>query len=82
MSVHGHTGWQRLRIWTEGVPLGAMELYLDGDLVGHLDGPPYLLGTEEYDSDGIVPPGEHELRIRVQDGDGWLEQAFTITGSG
>jgi hypothetical protein len=80
MRVDGHTGWQRLRVWTEGIPLGKVELYLDGKLVSSHDTPPYLLGTEDYRSDKIIPSGEHELRIRAQDGKGWLEQTFTING--
>lgn len=75
-------GWERLRIWTEGVAMGSLETYLDDALVGHLDGPPYLLGTEDNASDGVIPPGEHRLRVRAQDGSGWLEQTFTIQGAG
>jgi len=78
----GWHGWERLRVWTEGIEPGAVELYLDGALVTRCEGPPYLLGTEEYASDGVIPAGEHELRVRAQDGDGWLEQTFTIVGAG
>ena len=81
MQIEGWHGWQRLRVWTEGVAMGAMEFYLDGVLVDSKPGPPYLLGTEERESDTIIPRGEHELKIRVQDGAGWLEQTFTITGA-
>ena len=77
----GYHGWERLRVWTEGIPQGKMELLLDGKLVSQHDGPPYLLGTEEYDSDGIIPAGDHTLLIRAQDGDGWLEQTFKIHGA-
>ncbi len=80
--VYGWEGYQRLRVWTEGVPMGAMELYLDGALVNRCDGPPYMFGNESYESDGVVPPGEHALRVRVQDGNGWLEQTFPIRGAG
>jgi len=27
-----------------------------------------------------VPTGEHVLRVRVKDGDGWLEERFEIAG--
>lgn len=75
-------GWERVRIWVEGVPFGEMETYLDGQLVSKMSGPPYVLGTEEYASDGVIPKGEHTLRVRVRDGDGWLEQEFTVLGKG
>jgi len=74
--------WERLRVWLEGVPFGEVEMYLDGKLINHYDGPPYILGTEEYESDGIIPPGEHSLRIRAKDGDVWLDRKFTIVGAG
>lgn len=75
-------GWERIRIWTEGVPLGPVEVYLDGTLVNRMEVPPYLVGTEDYGSDRAIPPGDHTLRIRVQDGDQWLEQAFAVVGAG
>ncbi|MDZ4857758.1 MAG: hypothetical protein SGI88_02155 [Candidatus Hydrogenedentes bacterium] len=75
-----YNGWERIRIWTEGVALGALEVYLDDALVTRMEGPPYLVGTEDNASDGVIPAGEHVLRIRAQDGDGWLEQTFSITG--
>ena len=75
-------GWERLRLWVEGVPFGEMETWLDGQLVSKTPGPPYLLGTEEYTSDGVISKGEHSLRVRVRDGDGWLEQDFKILGAG
>lgn len=81
-EVSGYHGWERLRLWTEGIPLDVVEFYLDGQLVNTCAGPPYLLGTEEYASDGVIPPGEHSLRIRARDGDGWLEQTFAIHGAG
>ena len=40
-----------------------------------------VLGSEEYDSDGVIPPGKHTLLVRAKDGDGWLEQTFTIVGA-
>jgi hypothetical protein len=73
--------YERLRIWTEGLPLGPMEILLDGNLVTKCDGPPYLVGTEDNESDKVIPSGEHRLTIRVKDGDGWFEQTFTITGA-
>lgn len=78
----GWHGWERLRIWTEGIERGPLEVYLDGNLVTRSEGPPYLLGTEDYTSDTVIPPGEHELRVRARDGDGWLEQTFKIVGAG
>jgi len=78
----GYHAWERLRVWTEGIEMGAIEMHLDGQLVSQFEGPPYLLGTEDYESDGLISTGEHELRIRAQDGDGWLEQTFTIVGAG
>lgn len=74
-------GWERLRVWLEGIPFGSLEMYLDGKLISRYDGPPYVLGTEEYESDGVIPPGEHALLIRARDGDGWLEQKFTVRGA-
>ncbi|MCC6489552.1 MAG: hypothetical protein IT364_18790 [Candidatus Hydrogenedentes bacterium] len=74
-------GWERIRIWTEGVPMGELEVYLDDALVNHCDGPPYLVGTEDDKSDGVIPAGEHQLKIRAKDGDAWLEQIFTVKGA-
>ncbi|MBI2432730.1 MAG: hypothetical protein HYV26_07665 [Candidatus Hydrogenedentes bacterium] len=74
--------WERLRVWTEGVAPGPMEFYLDGALAHRCEGPPYLLGSEDYRDDAILPAGEHSLRIQVQDGDGWLAQTFTVIGAG
>ncbi len=78
----GWHGWERLRVWTEGIEPGPVEIYLDGKLATRCEGPPYLLGAEDYASDGVIPPGEHELRVRAQDGAGWLEQTFRIVGAG
>ena len=77
----GYHGWERLRVWTEGIPWGPVEMYLDGKLVTRCEAPPYLLGTEEYVSDSVIPAGEHTLRIRARDGDGWLERTFRIVGA-
>lgn len=74
-------GWERIRIWTEGVTFGPLEVYIDDVLVNSVAGPPYLVGTEDNASDNVIPSGNHVLRIRAQDGDGWLEQTFQITGA-
>ena len=77
-------GWrprERVRVWLEGVEMGEVEMYLDGKLVNRYDGPPYLLGTEERTSDNLIGANrEFELLIRARDGDGWLEQQFTLHG--
>ncbi|HNT87442.1 MAG TPA: hypothetical protein PKL84_06210, partial [Candidatus Hydrogenedentes bacterium] len=70
--------WERIRIWVEGVPLVPLEAYVDDELVTRVEGPPYLVGTEDYSSDDGIPSGEHTLRVRVRDGDGWLEQSFLV----
>lgn len=82
MQIEGWHGWQRLRVWTEGIAMGPMEFYLEGKLIDKKSGPPYLLGTEDHVSDRIIPPGKHTLKIRAQDGNGWLEQTFTLLGAG
>jgi hypothetical protein len=81
-QIEGYNRWERLRIWSEGVPTGPMETYLDGQLVGRVEGPPYLVGSEDTASDAVIPPGDHQLRIRAQDGEGWLEQTFAVHGAG
>lgn len=73
--------YERLRVWLEGIPEGGVEIFLDGKPISRFDGPPYLLGTEENESDGVIPPGEHKLRVRAKDGDGWLEREFLIRGA-
>jgi hypothetical protein len=77
-------GWrprERVRVWLEGIPMGELEMVLEGKLVNRYDGPPYLLGTEERTSDRVIPANrEVELKIRARDGDGWLEQRFTLHG--
>jgi hypothetical protein len=77
-------GWrprERVRVWLEGIEMGELEMYLDGNLVNHYDGPPYLLGTEERTSDNIISANrEVELLIRARDGDHWLEQRFILQG--
>jgi len=74
--------WERLRVWVEGLPMGPLEMDLGGRRVTQVEGPPYLLGAEDYASDAVIPAGEHELRVRVKDGEGWFEQVFTIKGAG
>jgi len=78
----GYNAWERLRVWLEGIKMSELEMYLDGKLISRYNGPPYVLGTEEHESDRIIPPGEHSLLIRAKDGEGWLEQSFTIRGAG
>lgn len=72
--------WERARIWLEGIKTSEVEVYLDGKLVSRFSQPPYLVGTEEYDSDSVIPPGEHTLLLRARDGDGWLEEEFIVKG--
>jgi len=78
--LDAYSRWERLRIWTDGIDLGELEVWLDDALVIRFGGPPYLVGTEELDSDGVIATGEHELRVRARDGDGWLESSFAIKG--
>ncbi len=74
--------WERLHIWLEGVPMGEVEVYLDGKLLNRFDGPPYLVGDQGMAGDAALPRGEHELKIRARDGDGWLERVFHIESAG
>ena len=77
-------GWrprERVRVWLEGIEMAEVEMYLDGDLVNRYEAPPYLLGTEERTSDRVVPAGRDvELTVRARDGNGWLDQRFTLRG--
>jgi hypothetical protein len=77
-------GWrprERVRVWLEGIPMGELEMVLEGKLVNRYDSPPYLLGTEERTSDRVIPANrEVQLQVRARDGDGWLEQRFTLHG--
>jgi hypothetical protein len=73
--------YERIRVWLEGIEMGAVELHLDGKLISRYDAPPYILGTEECDSDNVIPPGDHQLLVRARDGDGWLERTFAIRGA-
>ena len=75
-------GWERIRVWTDGIEQGPLEALLDGSIVTKVDGPPYLVGTEDHASDNVIPPGEHTLTIRARDGGNWLEQSFNIVGAG
>ncbi len=81
-AIDGYHGWERLRVWLEGIEMGPVEMYLDDKLVNRADGPPYLLGAEAYESDSVIPPGDHTLRVRAKDGGGWLEQTFGIKSGG
>ena len=78
----GYHGWERIRVWLEGIPMGKVRMLIDGKLTTEQDGPPYLLGAEDYESDRVIPPGDHVLLIQAEDGDGWLEQTFAIRGAG
>ena len=77
-------GWrprERVRVWLEGIEMGEVEIYLNSKLCNRHSGPPYLLGTEDRQSDGIIPSNRSsELRIRARDGNGWLEETFVIQG--
>ncbi|HZP81049.1 MAG TPA: hypothetical protein VFB21_05400 [Chthonomonadaceae bacterium] len=77
----GYHGWERMHVWLEGIPMGAVDLILDGKLAAHFDGPPYVFGREDAAADSEIPPGEHTLTVRARDGDGWLEQTFSIRGA-
>ncbi|MEN6604701.1 MAG: hypothetical protein ABFD86_19995, partial [Bryobacteraceae bacterium] len=68
--------WERLRIWTEALPLGKVELWLDGRLVNSYDHGPYVLVNEDRASDAAMTFGAHVLKVRAQDGSGWLEREF------
>ena len=75
-------GYERVRVWLEGVEMGEVEFLLDGKRVNRCPGPPYLLGSEDRASDSVVPRGEHRLTVRARDGAGSLEQTFAIKGGG
>lgn len=81
-QLPGYHSWERLHVWLEGIPLGEVELYLDDQLVNHFSAPPYLLGHQDRSGDAALPRGEHSLRVRARDGDGWLEQTFKIVSAG
>ncbi len=73
--------WERIRIWIEGIAIGEVEIYLDGKLINEYKQPPYIVGGEGYEFDNLLSPGEHTLVVRARDGDGWLEQKFTVYGT-
>lgn len=70
--------WERIRIWTEGISMGELETYIDGKFIGKMKEQPYLVGTDGFESNDVVPAGNHTLLVRAKDGDGWLEQKFSI----
>ena len=77
----GWRGRERVRVWLEGIPMGELEMHLDGKRINHYDAPPYVLGNEEHETNDVIPKGaEMELRVRARDGDGWLEQTFVVYG--
>ncbi len=78
----GYHYWERINLWVEGVPMGPMEIYLDGKRINRYEGPPYMVGSQDQKGDKALPEGEHELRVRIRDGDGWLEQTFHIVSGG
>lgn len=49
-------GFERIRVWAEGVEQGPMQALLDGTLIHQCDGPPYHIGAEDQAADGIIPP--------------------------
>jgi hypothetical protein len=73
---------ERIRVWLEGIKMGPVEFIVDGQPVWRCDGPPYVLGTELPKTDNLIQPGKHTLLVRAQDGKGWLEQTFSISGPG
>lgn len=78
----GYHRWERVHVWLEGIPMGEMEIYLDGKRIHHFDGPPYMVGSQGNDGDTALPKGKHELKIRARDGAGWLERIFHIVSAG
>jgi hypothetical protein len=82
LRIEGYSSWHRIRAWLDGIPLGPVEFYVDGELVNRCEGPPYLLGDETYETDNVLPAGEHTLRVQARDGDGWLAEEFQIVSAG
>lgn len=78
----GYHSWERLQVWLEGIEPREVELLLDGKLMTRFGAPPYVLGGEERDGDGVVPRGNHQLTVRAREGEGWLEESFTLRGAG
>ncbi len=81
-QLPGYHRWERLLVWLEGIPMGEVEIYLDGKRINHFDGPPYMVGSQGMDGDTAMPAGKHQLKIRARDGDVWLEQVFHIVSAG
>ena len=81
-QMSGYHHWERLHIWLEGIPMGELEIYLDGRLVKHFEGPPYLFGDQDMSGDHALPRGKHELRIRAREAANlWLERTFRIVSA-
>lgn len=78
----GYHSWERLHVWLEGLPMGEVELLVDERLVNRFAGPPYLLGSQDLTGDSVLPAGEHTLKVRARDGDGWLERTFRLLSAG
>ena len=70
--------YERLRVWVEGIDSGTVELWLDGARTNRYEAPPYILVSENLENDRAISPGHHTLKVRAQDGDGWLEQEFEV----
>ena len=71
--------YERVRVWVEGVARpGVVELLVDGRRINRYEQPPYILASEEHADDRAIPAGHHTLKVRVQDGTGWLEREFVV----
>jgi hypothetical protein len=75
---HGYWKQNRVRVWLDGVEWGKVKIYLDDKLINSYDGPPYTMGTEGHESDGLITPGEHKVKVQARDGKGWLEQTLIL----
>jgi len=78
----GYHRWERIHVWLEGIPMGEVEIYLDGKLSRSFAAPPYMFGEEDHSGDDALPRGEHDLKIRARDGKGWLERTFHVVSGG
>ena len=77
-SKETYQPFERLRVWVEGVDGDTVEIWVDDRQINSYDKPPYILGSEAPEDAHLIPAGEHSLMVRAQDGDGWLEQEFSI----